>query len=56
MITTDYVALSQPLIDGVLLNDRTERKLKLVFVILIEIVLSREHKHGASARTCTAQH
>ena len=30
MITTDYVALSQPLVDGVLLNDRTDRKLKLI--------------------------
>ena len=30
MITTDYVALSQPLVDGMLLNDRTEHKLKLI--------------------------
>ena len=30
MITTDYVALSQPLTDGMLLNDRTEHKLKLI--------------------------
>ena len=30
MITTDYVALSQPLVDGILLNDRTDHKLKLI--------------------------
>ena len=30
MITTDYVALSQPLVDGILLMDRTDRKLKLI--------------------------
>ena len=30
MITTDYVALSMPLVDGMLLMDRTEHKLKLI--------------------------
>lgn len=30
MITTDYVALSQPLEGGLLLMDRTDRKLKLI--------------------------
>lgn len=30
MITTDYITLSQPLTDGILLHDRTERKLKLI--------------------------
>ena len=30
MITTDYITLSQPLSEGLLLNDRTDRKLKLI--------------------------
>jgi hypothetical protein len=30
MITTDYITLSQPLTDGILLHDRTERRLKLI--------------------------
>ena len=30
MITMDYIALSQPLSDGMLLNDRTEHRLKLI--------------------------
>jgi hypothetical protein len=30
MITTDYVTLSQPLSDGLLLHDRTEHKLTLI--------------------------
>ena len=30
MITTDYITLSEPLTDGILLHDRTERRLKLI--------------------------
>ena len=30
MITTDYITLSQPLSEGLLLQDRTDRKLKLI--------------------------
>ena len=51
MVTTDYVALSQPLTDGVLLHDRTERKLKLVHSL--GELLPRNFQRGAALEWAT---